>query len=90
LKGNEVSNAETIKDLDNARAVFLREALAIMVRNHGPQDIISALSTVMDAYAVVYARKTGDYDGATAMRLVAAELDTIEERLDNHDGAPLQ
>jgi hypothetical protein len=59
-----------------------------MVRNHGPDDIVSTLATVLDEYAFEYARKTGDYDGASAMRLISDHLDGLESFINNYDGAP--
>jgi hypothetical protein len=82
-----VSNNAVIQDLSNVRATFLREALAIMVRNHGPDDIVHTLAEVMDDYAIVYARRTGDYDGASSMKLTAAHLAGLELARANHDGA---
>ena len=84
-----MSNASTIKVLTNdVRQAFLKESLGIMVRNHGPEDIISTLATVLDEYANEYARKTGDYSGASQMRLASNHLDGLEAFIHNHDGAP--
>jgi hypothetical protein len=79
-----VSNNATIKD---PRATFLRECLSIMVRNHGPDDIVQLLSEVMDDYAMTYARRTGDYDGASSMKLIANHLAGLEAARANYDGA---
>lgn len=81
-----MSNNATIDSLNSAKNVFLRESLAILVRNHGPEDIISTLATVLDAYAFEYARKTGDYDGASAMRLISDHLDGLDAFIENYDG----
>ena len=70
-----MSNAEIISDLNNARGAFLRESLGIMVRNHGPEDLFPALAIVLDAYAVAYARRTGDHQGSHTYRLMAEYLD---------------
>jgi hypothetical protein len=83
-----MSNAAVIKDLSNVKTEFLRESLAILVRNHGPEDIVQILSTVMDDYAMTYARRTGDYDGASAMKLISDYLDGLDTFIDNFDGAP--
>ena len=69
-------------------AVFLRESLAILVRNHGPDDIVSNLATVMDEYAMKYARRTGDYDGATVMKLISDYLDGLNDYVENFDPTP--
>lgn len=83
-----MSNQSLITELNDAKKAFLRESLSILVRNHGPQDIVSTLATVMDDYASTYASRTGDYDGASAMRLISDHLDGLESYLDNYDGAP--
>jgi hypothetical protein len=84
-----MSNAEIISDLANARGAFLRESLGIMVRNHGPEDLFPALSNVLDAYAIVYAivyaRRTGDYSGANAYKLMAEYLDGYAKFVENYD-----
>lgn len=80
-----MSNAEIISDLANARGAFLRESLGIMVRNHGPEDIFPALSNVLDAYVVIYARRTGDYQGASKYRLMAEYLDGFDKFVENYD-----
>jgi hypothetical protein len=84
-----MTNASTINDPAKVKDAFLRESLSILVRNHGPEDIVRTLATVMDAYAFEYARKTGDYDGASAMRLISDHLDGMDKYIDNYDGAPL-
>jgi hypothetical protein len=76
-----MTNQATIDDPKNE---FLRESLAIMVRNHGPDDIVSTLASVLDDYAFEYARKTGDYDGASVMRLISDHLDGLEAFVDNY------
>ena len=78
-------NALTISDLANARGAFLRESLGIMVRNHGPEDIFPALSAVLDDYSVTYARRTGDYSGASDYRLMAEYLDGYDKFVENYD-----
>jgi hypothetical protein len=78
-------NNANIRDLSNARSVFLRESLAIMVRNHGPEDIVQVLGEVMDDYAQTYARSTGDYDGASAMKLIAEHLAGLPSFIENYD-----
>ena len=80
-----MSNQAVINDLAKVKNEFLRESLAIMVRNHGPDDIVATLATVLDDYAFEYARKTGDYDGASVMRLVSAHLDGLEAFVDNYE-----
>ena len=69
----------------NPRDAFLRESLAILVRNHGPQDIVQMLAEVLDDYAMAYARRTGDYDGASSMKIIAAHLEGLDAYLDNYD-----
>jgi hypothetical protein len=81
-----MSNAAAINDPLRVKNEFLKESLAILVRNHGPEDIIATLATVLDAYAFEYARKTGDYDGACAMRLASDHLDGLEAFVTNYDG----
>jgi hypothetical protein len=78
-----MSNSE----LSDTRVAFLRESLGILVRHHGPDDIVQVLSEVMDDYALNYARRTGDYDGASSMKIIAAYLSKLERALDNYDGA---
>lgn len=82
-----MTNVTTLNDPPTVRKMFLKESLAILVRNHGPDDIVSTLATVMDDYAMTYARRTGDYDGASAMRLISDYLDGLDAYLDNYDGA---
>jgi len=77
-----------IKDLANVKTEFLRESLAILVRNHGPEDIVQILAAVMDDYAMTYAQRTGDYDGASAMKLIANYLDGLDKYIDNYDPTP--
>ena len=84
-----MSNNATTRDIDK-REEFLRESIAIIVRNHGPEDIVRVLAAVMDNYAFEYARKTGDYAGAAAMRIVSDHLDELPSYLENYDGAPLE
>lgn len=81
-------NSAMIHALNDAKKAFLKESLSILVRNHGPDDIVSTLATVMDDYAVHYARRTGDYDGASAMKLISNYLDGLDEHIENYDGAP--
>jgi hypothetical protein len=78
-----MSNQTVIND--NSRLAFLRESLAILVRNHGPDDIVQILSEVLDDYAQTYARRTGDYDGAASMKIAAAYLGKFERYVDNYD-----
>jgi hypothetical protein len=85
-----VSNQSLITELNDAKKAFLRESLSILVRNHGPQDIVSTLAIVMDDYAATYASRTGDTDGASSMKLIANHLDGLESYLDNYDGAPVE
>jgi hypothetical protein len=81
-----MSNPASINEKSRFKNEFLRESLAILVRNHGPEDIIQTLAAVLDAYAFEYARKTGDYDGACAMRLASDHLDGLEAFVTNYDG----
>lgn len=78
----------TIDKLPSEKQVFLRECLSIMIRNHGPDDIVATLASVLDDYAFEYARKTGDYDGASVMRLISDHLDGLESFIDNYDPTP--
>ena len=80
-----MSNAQTITELVGVRQAFLREALTIMVRNHGPDDIVLTLSEVLDDYAHNYARRSGDYEGASKMGVVATFLQGLDEFVDNYD-----
>jgi hypothetical protein len=80
-----MTNSATINDLSDTRIAFLRESLAILVRHHGPDDIVQILSEVLDDYAMTYARRTGDYDGAASMKIIAAYLSKLERALDNYD-----
>ena len=83
-----MTNQTVLNSLPNASAAFLRESLAILVRNHGPDDIVSILATVMDEYAITYARRTGDYDGASVMKLISDYLDGLNEYVENFDPTP--
>ena len=83
-----MTNVTTLKDPATVKDIFLRESLAILVRNHGPDDIVQTLATVMDEYAMKYARRTGDYDGASAMKLISDYLDGLDDYIENYDGAP--
>ena len=74
--------------LADASGAFLRESLAILVRNHGPEDIVQTLSEVIGDYAVTFATRTGDYSGAAEMYTVARYLDGLEAFLNNCDPAP--
>jgi len=80
-------NQTAIKEIasPNPRDAFLRESLAILVRNHGPQDIVQILAEVLADYAMAYASRTGDYDGASSMRIIAAHLEGLDEFLDNYE-----
>jgi hypothetical protein len=80
-----MSNAQIISDLGNVRQAFLRESLAIMVRNHDPDDIVSTLSEVLDDYAHNYAKRSGDYEGASKMGVVATFLQGLDKFVDNYD-----
>jgi hypothetical protein len=80
-----VSNNVIIKETTEVKDAFLRESLAILVRNHGPEDIVQILSEVMDDYAVRYACQTGDYDGASALKLIAAHLAGLDHFIENYD-----
>lgn len=80
-----MSNQSMITDLNDAKKAFLRESLSILVRNHGPEDIVSTLATVMDDYAMQYARRTGDYSGATAMKLISDYLDGLDDHIENYE-----
>jgi hypothetical protein len=80
-----MTNTETIQQLDNVRQAFLRESLAILIRHHGPEDIVSTLSEVMDDYAMNYARRSGDYAGASEMRVVAKFLEGCDSFVANYD-----
>jgi hypothetical protein len=82
-----MTNSAIIDDLSNSRIAFLRESLSILVRNHGPDDIVQILSEVLDDYAMKYARRTGDYDGAASMKIVARYLAKLDDALANYDGA---
>lgn len=85
-----MTTQDLIKDAVSVKDAHLREQLAILVRNHGPDDIVGALATVMDDYAMTYARRTGDYDGASAMKLISDYLDGLDAWLEDYDGAPLE
>jgi hypothetical protein len=80
-----MSNNAIIKELSDTKVAFLREQLGILVRNHGPDDIVQILSEVMDNYAMTYARRTGDYDGASSMKLIAAHLAGLDAFIENYD-----
>ena len=80
-----MTDQATINSLSKVKDMFLHESLAILVRNHGPDDIVSTLATVMDEYAITYARRTGDYDGASAMKLISDYLDGLDEYVENFD-----
>jgi hypothetical protein len=82
-----MTNQTVVDDLSNTRVAFLRESLSILVRNHGPDDIVQILSEVLDDYAMKYARRTGDYGGASSMTIIARYLAKLDDALANYDGA---
>ena len=80
-----MTTQDSIGEPNHAKIAFLREQLGILVRNHGPEDIVQTLGEVMDDYAHTYARKTGDYDGASAMKLIAVHLAGLDTFIDNYE-----
>jgi hypothetical protein len=84
LMSNTETNTETIK-ASTVRQAFLRESLAIIVRHHGPEDIVSTLSEVMDDYAHNYAKRSGDYAGASQIGVVAKFLEGCDSFVANYD-----
>ena len=55
-----------------------------MVRNHGPEDIFPALASA-ERLRGDYARRTGDYQGASKYRLMADYLDGFDKFVENYD-----
>jgi hypothetical protein len=84
-----MSNAELIKSLSLARDATLRASLAVLVNGAGShvEDLIQMLSEVIDDHAVAYALRTGDYDYASKLSIMAEHLTRLDAFVDNYDSA---
>lgn len=82
-------NAELVKSLSLARDATLRASLAVLVNGAGArvEDLIQILGEVIDDHAVAYALRTGDYDYASKLGVMAEHLGRLDQFVDNYDAA---
>jgi hypothetical protein len=87
-----MSNAELIKSLSLARDATLRASLAVLVNGAGShvEDLIQMLGEVIDDHAVAYALRTGDYDYAGKLSIMAEHLGNLDAFIDNYDPSPAE
>jgi hypothetical protein len=87
-----ITNAETIKALAGARDATLRASLAILVNGAGShvEDLIQILAEVIDDHAMAYALRTGDYDYAGKLSIMAKHLEGLDAFIDNYDPTPAE
>jgi hypothetical protein len=80
-----VSNAETIVDLAKVKRTFLRSALDIMLQHHDAETVVETLAEALSDGAHQAARRSGDYERAARMNLVAQHLEGLDAFIDNFD-----
>jgi hypothetical protein len=85
LKGNEVSNAETINGLTQAQNEFMRATLSAMLDRVGGDEVIAMLAEVMDDYAHTIARREGAYGRAAALGVMVKHLEGLDTFIENYD-----
>ena len=85
-----MSNLATIDELATAKDAALRVIARALIKSQGDniEDFIQVLGEELSKHVDVFARRTGDYDRAAALSLVAHHLMKLDDVIENYDGAP--
>ena len=85
-----MSNLATIDELANAKDAALRVIARALIKSQSEniEDFVQVLGEELSKHATDYAQRTGDYDRAALLNLVADHLMELDDAIENYDGAP--
>jgi hypothetical protein len=67
------------------RDAILRSSLTLLVQGHRADSIIQILSEVFDDHSTAYATRTGDYEEASRIQIIACFLESLDKFIDNYE-----
>lgn len=77
--------AELKTDLSKARDAVLRSSLTLLTQGHKVEDIVQILGEVISDEGYKLAQRTGDYDRASTLLIIARYLERLDTFIDNYE-----
>ena len=89
---NAMSNLATIDELASAKDAALRVIARALIKSQAEhiEDFVQVMGEELSKHADDYAQRTGDYDRAATLNIVADHLMKLDDAIENYDGAPLE
>jgi hypothetical protein len=87
-----MTNQATIEDLIKSQDAAMRVTARALIKHHNNniEDFIEILGWELSKHVDDFARRTGDYDRASKLNIIADHLMKLDDAIDNYDGAPLE
>ena len=87
-----MSNQAVIEDLNRANDAALRVIARALIKSQVEhiEDFVKVMGEELGKHTTDYAQRTGDYDRAATLGIVATHLMALDEVIENTDGAPAQ
>jgi hypothetical protein len=84
-----MTNVATIDELANAKDAALRVIARALIKSQSEhiEDFIQVLGEELSKHVDVFAQRTGDYDRAATLSIVARHLMELDDAIANYDGA---
>ena len=84
-----MSNLATIDELATAKDAALRVIARALINSQSEnmEEFIQVLGEELSKHVDVFAQRTGDYDRAAVLSIVASHLMTLDDVIENYDGA---
>lgn len=85
-----MTNQAVIEDLNRANDAVLRVIARALIKSQAEhmEDFVQVFGEELSNYATEFARRTGDYDRASLLNIVADHLMKLDSVIENYDGAP--
>ena len=85
-------NQDTIDCLATAKDAATRVTARALIKAYGDdiEDFVQVLGEELSKHVDVFAQRTGDYDRAAVLNIVAHHLMKLDDAIENYDGAPLE
>lgn len=86
-----MTNQAVIEDLNRANDAALRVIARALIKSQVEhiEDFVKVMGEELSKYVDDFAQRTGDYDRAAELNIVADHLMKLDDAIENYDGAPL-